>query len=293
MTLRTSSIDALPREAVLLAPCVSDVKRCFQEIDTDPYRHQRLLHEVQKFRGKMYLADGAIRASDLKPDGRHVQPIDYDSWHIVGLDEHGGVCGCLRYRRHAEPSYRELGVSQSALAANVEWGGVLRNAVEQELTTARVEDVAYVEVGGWAIAPERRCTATALRMALSTYAVAQALGGARGITTATVRHHSSTILRRIGGAPLEFDGMELPSYFDPRYGCQIEILRFDSGAPSESYRQWVGQLRARLHVVPVVCGRRSIADVELLRRGAWRASGRANGAMAALRASPSLECSLT
>lgn len=267
MTLGASCIDLLPHDMVLLAPGISEVRGCFQDVETDPFRHQRMLHLAQAFRGSVYLSDGAIKRSDLKPDGRHVQPIDYESWHVLALDARGSVCGCVRYRRHEDASYDDLGVRNSALATSPEWGWMLQLAVEQDIAKAKMEEVPYAEVGGWAIAPERRCTLEALRMALSTYAIAQVLGGSRGITTATVRHRSSSILRRIGGRPLVFDGIGMPPYYDPRYGCEMEILGFDSHTPSAAYRTWVDRLRERMPYVRVLSGRRSLAEAELLRHG--------------------------
>jgi hypothetical protein len=211
---------------------------------------------MQRLRGNTYLNDGAIAGWQLLPDGRHEQPIDNESWHILGLDAQGNVCGCVRY--HPQPntvSFRELGVQESALASSPWWGGLLRVAIEKELAAARLEQVGYVEVGGWAISEDRRCSPEALRLALATYALAQLLGGCRGITTATVRHHSSTILRKIGGRSLEVKGTELPPYYDPRYACQMEILQFDSRCPGAAYAEWVDQLRARMPLVEVICGR--------------------------------------
>ena len=105
---------------------------------------------------------------------------------------------------------------------------------------------------GWAITPEKRCKSEALRIAMATYSLAQILGGCVGISTATERHHSSSILRRIGGRSLECDGTELPSYYDPQYRCQMEVLRFDSSLPDASCRRWVEQLSERLAEVTVV-----------------------------------------
>ena len=113
----------------------------------------------------------------------------------------------------------------------------------------------FSEVGGWAIVPEKRCTSEALRIAMATYSLAQILGGCVGISTATERHHSSSILRRIGGRSLECDGTELPSYYDPQYRCRMEVLRFDSSLPDASCRRWVEQLSERLAEVTVVVAR--------------------------------------
>lgn len=253
MSLVARSLETLARDVVLLAPPNRSLSDCFRKVD-HPLRHQRLLRSMQKLRGEIYLGDGAIERWQLLPDGRHEQPIDYESWHILALDDEGKVSGCVRYHEQSNKvSFQDLGVRQSALAVSPWWGKMLRVAIENELAAARLKHVAYVEVGGWAIAAERRCSPEALRLVMVTYALAQLLGGCRGITTATVRHHSSTILRKLGGRPLEVNGCELPAYYDPMYRCDMEILQFDSRSPGAFYAEWVDQIRTRLPLVPVVC----------------------------------------
>jgi hypothetical protein len=77
-------------------------------------------------------------------------------------------------------------------------------------------------------------------------------GGALGITTATVRHSSSTILRRLGGSHLAAAGQTVPAYFDPRYNCEMELLRFDSRRPSAKYSGCIDLLHRKLANVLVV-----------------------------------------
>ena len=132
-------------------------------------------------------------------------------------------------------------------------GGIL--AVETEIARAKLSGAAFSEVGGWAIVPEKRCTTEALRIAMATYGLAQMLGGCVGISTATERHHSASILRRIGGRSLEYGGTELPAYYDPQYRCRMEVLRFDSNSPDASGRRWVEQLSERVAEVSVVAAR--------------------------------------
>jgi hypothetical protein len=92
----------------------------------------------------------------------------------------------------------------------------------------------------------------ALRIALGAYSLSRSLGGCVGITAATRRHHSSSILRRIGGRPLTADGVELPPYYDPQYACGMEMLRFDSSFPNPRYEGWIEEIRAHLHTATVV-----------------------------------------
>jgi hypothetical protein len=78
------------------------------------------------------------------------------------------------------------------------------------------------------------------------------LGGGIGIATATRRHGSSSILRRLGGRPLVIQGTELPSYYDPQYGCEMEILRFDSEEPNPRYEVWINDLSDYLQTSAVM-----------------------------------------
>lgn len=82
----------------------------------------------------------------------------------------------------------------------------------------------------------------------------ECLGSCTGVATATFRHGSAPILRRIGLRPLSADGVELPPYFDPRYGCQMQVLRFDSRFPNPKYREMVAEFRSSLTTAPVICG---------------------------------------
>jgi len=256
VTLLQSFGDRSHGELVLLAPAGCFIPKSFARRYDDRDRHARLLGEVQRVRGGIYLVDGAVRASQLTPDGRHVQRSDYDSWHLLVVAGNGAVQGCARYRHlTGNVGFDDLGVRESWLARCDQWGATLRAAVESEIVRAKQRGAAFSEVGGWAIVPEKRCTTEALRIAMATFSLARSLGGCVGISTATERHRSSSILRRIGGRSLEHGGNELPSYYDPQYGCQMEVLRFDSSSPDASCSQWVEQLSNRLAEVPVVAAR--------------------------------------
>jgi hypothetical protein len=253
VTLWQSFGDRIHDELVLLAPEGRYIPKLFTRRYIDRGRHARRLREAQKVRAGIYLADGAVQASQLTADGRHVQHADSDSWHVLAVDANGEIRGCARYRHlTGRVCFNDLGVRESWLARCEQWGLTLRAAVESEIALAKRRGMAFAEVGGWAIAPEKRHTTEALRMAMVTYGLAQVLGGCVGISTATERHRSSSILRRIGGRSLEHLGTELPSYYDPQYRCRMEVLRFDSSSPDASCRRWVEQLSARLGEVSVL-----------------------------------------
>jgi hypothetical protein len=186
---------------------------------------------LQRLRAREYLRDGVVLPSELTPDGRHIQPADATSWHVVCADTAGAVHGCVRYRLHAKDAkFRDLAVAHSALGKSSRWQSALQTAVTRELATARRRRLAYVEVGAWAVSERLRHSSEAVRMVMAVYALARAMGGALGITTATTRHHSAQILHRLGGEPLD-----LPTYYDPRFRSEMKVLRFDSSRPNQKY----------------------------------------------------------
>src|SRR5262245_22897810 len=73
------------RELVFLAPSTTAVPPNFQKVTANAKVHRRLLAEMQRLRGEIYLSDGAIRSEDLV-DGRHRAVSDDASWHILVLD---------------------------------------------------------------------------------------------------------------------------------------------------------------------------------------------------------------
>lgn len=246
------TIDSLDERLVLLAP-PADVPTFFHDVDTNPLRHQMLKREMQKLRGSIYLEDGAVQQEQLSKDGLHETPEDDRSWHLLTVDARDRVTGCAWYLEHRGPvRVDDLRVRHCPLARMKTWRDTLWKGVESELARARKEYLRYAEVGGWAVSKESRCTSEGLLLALAGYSLGQIGGGALGITTATVRHCSSTILRRLGGSPLEAAGAVIPPYYDPKYRCQMEILRFDSRRPSAKYAGLIDVLREKMADVRVV-----------------------------------------
>ncbi len=251
---------AYASDLVLLSPgrpgaSLSANCSAFANVTSDWRSRQQLLESMQKFRGAIALEEGAVSPSKLSPDGRHEMPVDYASWHLLLMKE-GRIAGCMRYAAHAASSRAtDLLIWQSSLARSREWSFSLRAAIEKELAGARRRNFHFGEPGGWVIAPELRGSVDAVKLALGGFALAMVLGGAAGVCTATRKNHSAAILKRLGGRPLGFGHTTLPPYFEPQYGCEIEILKFDSDTVAAQYRGAVRSLGEQLaRRVPVFTG---------------------------------------
>lgn len=231
---------------LILAPR-RDVVPSFGRRAVDDEAHKALLKSVQSLRGQVYLHDGAICTTDLDKDGGFVMVGDQDAWHLVLLNKVGKAAGCVRFVLH-DPAmpFSSLNVAHSAIALNPEWRERVRRAVQSDLDFALKERLTYVEVGGWALHAEYRNTKAAFELLIASYALGALWGGAVGCCTATARNSSSSMLRRLGGASFEHDGEVIPPYYDLRYGCQMELLRFDYRFPAKRFASAVPSLSERL-----------------------------------------------
>ena len=223
----------------------------FLNVHTDTVQHRRLLHQAQRLRGSSYLADGAIRPADLAPDGTLQMAGDEAAWHLLLIGRHHAVIGCVRYTVHdATSRFEDLLVRHSPVISGV-LGGVVRDVIERDLHLAKSKHLAFVEIGGWAIDARWRMTRAALDMIAASYALGDLWGGSLGLCTATVRHGSSTMLRKSGALPLIIDGRAMSPYQDPTYKCEMELLRFNS-TPAKRFIPLVDPLRNRLVKAAVI-----------------------------------------
>ena len=246
-------IATVEQRLILLAPPGVVPTHVFPQSVVEPRIHRQLVRDMQQLRGAVYLGDGAVQRHQLAPDGSHQTPEDARSWHLLFVKPGDQVSACAWYLPHDPAAgFNELRMQSCALAHAEGWRHKVRAAVEGEIDSARRQGIRFSEVGGWAVSRENRCTTQGLLLALAAYSLGRVLGGTISLTTATVRHSSSTILRRIGGASLQAAGAALPSYFDPKYGCEMELLRFDSRQPSARYSRLVDFLTMRLAHVRVV-----------------------------------------
>jgi hypothetical protein len=247
------AIASADERLVLLAPPSTVIPEHFANCEFDIDRHRHFIREAQRLRATVYLQDGAIDRDQLSPDGLHQTPEDEKGWHLLMVDQEGRVSACAWYCEYDNMVYfGRLRLKNCPLAHAPEWRDKLWKAVEGEIARARSDGLRYAELGGWAVANESRRCADVLVLALATYTLSGMCGGALGITTATTRHSSSSILSRLGGRPLEVDGSTIPPYYDAHYRCVMEILRFDSRKPSARFGVLVERLHEKFADVPVI-----------------------------------------
>jgi hypothetical protein len=238
---------------LLVAPSGASLEPFSGPIISSGQQHQKLIADMQRLRGSIYLEDRAIEESQLNSEGRHVCEWDAKSWHLLTMSAAGKVLGCLRFLKHPNTVKSwELGISRGSLARCGVRGPMFRASLNAELELARKAGFSYMEVGGWALAREVRGTAQALNSVLATYALAELHGGAIGISAATERNGSASILRRLGGESLQWAGNAIRPYYDHAYGCVMEVLRFDSRRPSRKYAAAIREFCAVMAKLPVV-----------------------------------------
>jgi hypothetical protein len=238
----------------------------FQNVQPMPDLYHGLFADMQRLRGDVYLEDGAVQAKDLI-DGRHCLDIDAGSWHLLVVDHADRVSGCMRYREYShEVSFPDLSVSGSPLAESEQWGPKLRIAVEAEIALSRTLLLPFLEIGGWALQEQVRGTSEALRMALASYSLVRLLGGGVAISTVTRRNCSASILKRLGGRSLKHAQSEVPAYYDSRYDCEMELLRFYSWDPNPRYESWIDELTREIRSTLVLT-----ADAPVVRKNYVRA----------------------
>ena len=176
---------------VILSPSPYPAKGIFRNLCNDDGLRHGFMAAMQRFRGRIYAEDGAIRPADLTSDGRHITPVDEKSWHVLSVDDSGEVCACLRYLEESKATrFDDLWVRHAAAVQSTK-GSSFRKAVEQEMLRARELGLGFGEVGGWAVAKDHRWTIEPLRIILATYGLLELLGGCAGVATATFRHSSA------------------------------------------------------------------------------------------------------
>lgn len=195
----------------------------------NPAARKECVSTLQKFRGAIYVADGAIPASALDEHGRHKSPADDDSWHLVVQDARSMVSGCMRVRLLLPEAHLcELQVMNAVnrLPNNARTAHL--SAIASLREHALREGLLFGEVGGWAVTRALWNTSIGVTLAVAVWPLCRLLGGTVAVATATMRHQSASLLRRIGGFALTYRDRQLAPFFDADFGCEMQILAFSS-----------------------------------------------------------------
>lgn len=244
-----NQIQALGLELVIIPPlfpspdCDCVIGETFPSIA----EHCDAISEVQRFRGRVYVADSAIPASALDEKGRHSQDFDFENYHLCLRDRERRIRGCFRLRLYdPTPEIRDLKLHEliermpSALAV------LCYGALASVFELSWQERVRIGEVGGWAVDEELRHHRASTLLPFAAWSLYQIIGNAIVLASATTRHHSSAILKRIGGFALRHRDEQLPGFIDDFHGCEMELLGFDSRRPHPKYEKLVAELKELL-----------------------------------------------
>jgi hypothetical protein len=231
----------------ILAPQEAGTPRSSMNVSRDRSQHTRLLGEMQRLRGRVALQEKAITPSMLDSSGRHVMQGDEKGWHLLRVRGDGKVVGCARILVHPrDVIFQGLRIAASSVARCTAWAAHVRNSVESDLRYARINGLRVIEPGGWVIDESLRGTKEAVSIAINAFALSQLLGDCIGYLTATVKNHSSTILHRLGGRSLEAQGTPIPRFFEPAWGCDMELLRFDTNSLNPRFGETLESARSGL-----------------------------------------------
>lgn len=235
---------------VMLAPSGGEIPISLRDtLQSNPQAHSKLLSDVQILRGRIAVREGAVSQSLLDGFGRHHMPGDLDSWHLVKLDKAGRIRGCARILVHSHNvKFADMRLAHSEIAKNPLWHCRVRTAVEADIVSSKKRQCILLEPGGWVVEEDCRGGKDAATIALSAIACSQFQGNCVAYLTATVKHGSSAILRRLGAKPLMCGKEELPRYYDPTYGCDMELLRLDACTLNRRFEVPIRQIQEILKV---------------------------------------------
>jgi hypothetical protein len=228
----------------LLPPRSGGTPPDFETVAVDPRHYEDCIAAVQRLRGRVYVQDGAIPPSALDDDLRHRSNLDYDCWHLLMLNWEGHVAGCIRVRLYdGGVDVRHLQVWEVVRrmpdGTRERYARAIRRLRDESLS----DGLWFGEVGGWAVSEQVRTGTVGVTLAVALWPFCRLLGGVAAVATATTRHNSAKILTRLGGASITDHGEPLGPFDDPYFGCQMNLLGFDSRRLSPRYEGLAETLR--------------------------------------------------
>lgn len=225
------AIDFKPYQLEVIAPWSHATLGAFAGESLDSIEaYENKIHNIQRFRGRVYVADQAIPADTLDPTGRHVSAMDYDCWHLVLTDIAGVLHGCMRIRRYGrDVKLEDLNIRHTLGRLEDEQAATYRAAIERFMAETRAAGATLTEAGGWAVSEEARRSQACIGMVLAVWSLNRLMGHSRSLAPTTVKHHTVKIHHRLGGFALtDAAGNRLEQYYDRVHRCDMEIVAFDT-----------------------------------------------------------------
>src|SRR5262245_29480124 len=243
-----STLQSLGLDLSVVPPLIT---ACDDPVDGETFssfvEHAAAISEIQRFRARVYVAHGALPASALDGRGRHFQWFDFENHHLCLRNGAGQIRGCLRLRLHNRGvKLHDLRIHELIRRLPMPLAETCNRAVVALLERSCSEGLRFGDVGGWAVDEELRQSRVSVLLPVACWVVYPILHHVLAVASATTRHQSSEILKRIGGFALRYGSEELPQFVDDFHGCEMELLGFDSRSPQPRYERTVADLKAYL-----------------------------------------------
>jgi hypothetical protein len=254
----------------LIAPAhYRSANSTFLHGDTDPWRYERRLDELQRFRGGVYAQESFLRPQDLDWAGRHYSPLDRKRWHVLVVDPLGAIKACVSLHFYSTmPDVEDLTVFDCLRRSTGLELPKYVGAIRQWMGARSSEGLVFGEVGGWAVGREVRNGAATISTIQAAWSLPRLLGNKESLCIATVGKglRAEKILLRMGGFQISDGHRALPHFFDPGYNSQIEVLGFDSRqtpATMNGFDELAHRLQTARLIAPQIPVRRRAHPVTL------------------------------
>jgi hypothetical protein len=193
----------------------------------------------------VFLADGAITQEQLDESGGYATRLDHQAWHLYLTGKDGGVCACCTQILHPRGvEVEELRVYELLHEMEASRREPYASAIRSLLQQANDRNIRFGEAAAWAVEENIRHRRGSMMIAVAGWSLLQTLGHALVIAAPTLRHHTSSIERRLGGFPLTFQGSPLGLFHAPSHRCDMEFVWFDTERPLPKFAQFISEMRA-------------------------------------------------
>jgi len=209
-----------------------------------PQDYDTTLSAIQKLRGTVYVADGALSTSALDVEGRHISEDDEHSYHLVLWN--GQIEGCMRIRVYEQPPEASaLRVYDLVRRMPEEIIPRYHTALCDFIQQWHARGYLIGEAGGWAVGSNYKGSTISLVLPLADWAFSR-MQKLVHLASSTQRNGSADMLRRLGGWRLSLGEEELPPFYDSAYQCQMELQGFCADILNPQFEPAVEDLKLLL-----------------------------------------------